>query len=111
ARRMGFTVRLEDGLRVTYYCEGFNDQTRFDRVRAVGERDRPDVVVAGAQLDYPRQVAEAATILHPRRLVLFHPHTDYFDSIAPLMRNAVWLWSPSCHHRAGMNSGSTIVTT
>jgi hypothetical protein len=47
ARRMGFTVRLEDGLRVTYYCEGFNDQTRFDRVRAVGERDRPDVVVAG----------------------------------------------------------------
>src|SRR2546427_6498786 len=81
ARRMGFTVRLEDGLRVTYYCEGFNDQTRFDRVRAVGERDRPDVVVAGAQLDYPRQVAEVATILHPRRLVLFHPHTDYFDFI------------------------------
>ena len=73
ARRMGFTVRLEDGLRVTYYCEGFNDQTRFDRVRAVGERDRPDVVVVGAQLDYPRQVAEAATILQPRRLVLFHP--------------------------------------
>lgn len=81
ARRMGFTVRLEDGLRVTYYCEGFNDQTRFDRVRAVGERDRPDVVVAGAQLDYPRQVAEAAAILRPRRLVLFHPHTDYFDFI------------------------------
>ena len=81
ARRMGFTVRLEDGLRVTYYCEGFSDQTRFDRVRAVGERDRPDVVVAGAQLDYPRQVAEAATILQPRRLVLFHPHTDYFDFI------------------------------
>jgi hypothetical protein len=74
ARRMGFTVRLEDGRRVTYYCERFNDQTRFDRVRAVGERDRPDVVVAGAQLDYPRQVAEAAAILRPRRLVLFHRH-------------------------------------
>ena len=26
------------------YCEGFNDQTRFDCVRALGERDRPDVV-------------------------------------------------------------------
>src|SRR2546425_12688468 len=81
ARRMGFTVRLEDGLRVTYYCEGFNDQTRFDRVRAVAERDRPDVVVAGAQLDYPRQVAAAAAILRPRRLVLFHPPTHYFDFI------------------------------
>ena len=34
-----------------------------------------------AQLDYPRQVAEAATILNPRRLVLFHPHTDYFTFI------------------------------
>jgi len=37
-------------------------------------------VVAGAQLDYPRQVA-AAAILRPRRPVLFHPHTDYFDFI------------------------------
>src|SRR5437899_2158330 len=81
ARRMGFTILLEDGRRLTYYCEGFNDQTRFDRVRVVAERDRPDVVVAGAQLDYPRQVAAAAAILRPRRLVLLHPHTDYFDFI------------------------------
>ncbi len=81
ARRMGFTVTLEDGRRVTNYCEGFNDQTRFERVRAVAERDRPDVVVAGAQLDYPREVAAAAAILRPRRLVLFHPHTDYFAFI------------------------------
>jgi L-ascorbate metabolism protein UlaG (beta-lactamase superfamily) len=81
ARRMGFTVTLEDGRRLTNYCEGFNDQTRFDRVRRVAERDRPDVVVAGAQLDYPRQVAEATAILRPHRLVLFHPHTEYFDFI------------------------------
>lgn len=81
ARRMGFTVTLEDGRRVTNYCEGFNDQTRLDRVRAVAARDRPDVVVAGAQLDYPAQVAAAAAILRPRRLVLFHPHTDYFAFI------------------------------
>src|SRR5213593_4919008 len=87
ARRMGFTVRLENGLRVTYYGEGFNDQTRFERVRAVGDRDRPDVVVAGAQLDYPRQVAEAAAILRPRRLVLFHPHTDFFDFIGLASRS------------------------
>jgi len=40
ARRMGFTILLEDGRRLTYYCESFNDQTRFDRVRAVAERDR-----------------------------------------------------------------------
>ncbi len=81
ARRMGFTVTLEDGRRVTNYCEGFNDQTRLAAVRRVAERDRPDVVVAGAQLDYCRQVAEAAAILRPRRLVLFHPHTDYFAFI------------------------------
>src|SRR5436853_7536189 len=80
---MGFTVRLEHGLRVTYYGEGFNDQTRFDRVRAVGERDRPDVVVAGAQLDYPRQVAAAAAILRPPRLVRFRPRTGYFHFIGP----------------------------
>lgn len=78
ARRMGFTITLEDGRRVTNYCEGFNDQTRMDRVHRVAERDRPDVVIAGAQLDYPAQVAEAAAILRPRRLILFHPHTDYF---------------------------------
>src|SRR2546425_3613292 len=83
ARRMGFTILLEDGRRLTYYGEGFNDQTRFDRVRAVAERDRPDVVVAGAQLDYPRQGAAAAAILRPRRPVLFPPHTDYFDFIGP----------------------------
>ena len=64
---MGFTVRVEDGRHLTNYCEGFNDQTRFG--------------LAGAQLDYPAQVAEAATILNPRRLVLFHPHTDYFAYI------------------------------
>jgi L-ascorbate metabolism protein UlaG (beta-lactamase superfamily) len=81
ARRMGFTIRLEDGRCITNYCEGFNDQTRFELVRAVAERDHPEIVVAGAQLDYPRQVAEAATILNPRRLVLFHPHTDYFAFI------------------------------
>jgi L-ascorbate metabolism protein UlaG (beta-lactamase superfamily) len=81
ARRMGFTVTLEDGRRVTNYCEGFNDQTRFDRVRAVGDRDRPDVVVAAAQLDYPAHVAAAAAILQPRRLVLFHPHSEYFAFI------------------------------
>ena len=78
---MGFTIRLEDGRHVTNYCEGFNDQTRFELVRAVAARDRPDIVVAGAQLDYPAQVAEAAAILNPRRLVLFHPHTDYFAFI------------------------------
>ena len=88
SRRMGFTIGLEDGRRLTYYCEGFNDQTRFDRIRSVAERDRPDVVVAGAQLDYPRQVAEAAAILRPRRLVLFHPHTDYFDFIGLRSRPA-----------------------
>ena len=88
ARRMGFTIGLEDGRRLTYYCEGFNDQTRFDRIRIVAERDRPDVVVAGAQLDYPKQVAEAAAILRPRRLVLFHPHTDYFDFIGLRSRPA-----------------------
>jgi len=81
ARRMGFTIRLEDGRCLTNYCEGFNDQTRFELVRAVAERDRPEIVVAGAQLDYPRQVAEAAAILNPRRLVLFHPHTDFFAFI------------------------------
>lgn len=81
ARRMGFTVTLEDGRRLTNYCEGFNDQTRMDRVRQVAERDRPDIVIAGAQLDYPAQVAEAATILRPGRLVLFHPHEAYFTFI------------------------------
>lgn len=81
ARRMGFTITLEDGRRVTNYCEGFNDQTRMDRVRGVAERDRPDLVVAGAQLDYPAQVAEAAALLGPRRLVLFHPHEAYFNFI------------------------------
>jgi len=50
-------------------------------VRRVAGRDRPDLVVAGAQLDYPAQVAEAAAILRPKRLVLFHPHEAYFDFI------------------------------
>ena len=44
--------------------------------------------MARAQLDYPRQVAEAAAILRPRRLVLFHPHTDYFDFIGLRSRPA-----------------------
>src|SRR3989454_12841920 len=86
ARRMGFTIHLEDGRRLTYYCEGFNDQTRFDRVRVVAERDRPDVVVAGAPLDYPRQGAAGGAGPRPRRLVLFPPPTDYFYLLAPASR-------------------------
>src|SRR5256712_6608581 len=87
ARRMGFTIGLEDGRRLTYYCEGFNDQTRFDRIRSVAERDRPDVVVAGAPLHYPRPGAAAAAVPPPPPPLVFPPPTHHFYFLRPASRS------------------------
>lgn len=77
----GFHVELEDGRKVLNYSEGFNSSMLIDEVRALGERFKTDVLLAGMQLKFEEYVAEGAAAFNPKTVILFHPHKEFFRQL------------------------------
>lgn len=57
---MGCHVELPGGLTVLSYNEGFNTKMTAHEIAGIGGRYRPDVLLAGMQLDFTADVARGA---------------------------------------------------
>jgi len=78
---LGFHVVDSTGMRLTNYCEGFSDAMNIEEVRQLARRLTTDVLIAGAQLDFEKHVAEGVAAMSPRKVVLFHPHEIFFERL------------------------------
>ena len=78
---LGFHVVDASGIRLTNYCEGFNDTMDIEGIRELGRRLKTDVLIAGAQLNFEEHVAKGVAAMSPRTVVLFHPHEVLFERL------------------------------
>ena len=77
----GFYVKLPDGTGIMNYCEGFSDHMKIESVKALAERYRTDILLAGMQLNFEDHVVSGAADLSPKSVLLFHPHKVLFESL------------------------------
>jgi len=77
----GFYVEGPDNMRLMNYCEGFSDLMKIERVRELAQRFKTDILFAGMQLDFEKQLSEGVAALSPKKVVLFHPHEAMFEKI------------------------------
>lgn len=77
----GYLVECPEGLKVMNYCEGFSDAMDQRALRDLSERFHPDVVLAGAQLNFQDYLSKGVGILAPKKVFLFHPHSAMFSKL------------------------------
>lgn len=77
----GFFIETPDGLKILNYNEGFTYNMKLDEVKEVAEHYKPDILIAGAQMNFEKYVATGAKIFNPKVVVLFHPHEALFKQI------------------------------
>jgi len=77
----GFSVQLPNGTRILNYCEGFSNSMKLEEVRELGRRLKPDILLAGMQLNFDDFVAQGVSALSPKIVVLFHPHEAFFEKV------------------------------
>jgi hypothetical protein len=77
----GFYVEGPENMRLMNYCEGFSNLMRIEAVRELAQRFRTDILLAGMQLDFERQLTEGVAAVSPNKVVLFHPHEVLFEKI------------------------------
>jgi L-ascorbate metabolism protein UlaG (beta-lactamase superfamily) len=77
----GFFIEMPDGLKILNYNEGFTYNMEIDEVREVADHYKPDILLAGAQMDFENYVAAGAEIFDPKIVVLYHPHKALFEQI------------------------------
>jgi len=75
----GFYVELADNIKLMNYCEGFNDLMKIEKVRELSRRFKPDILLAGMQLNFEEQLSEGVAALSPKTVILFHPHEALFE--------------------------------
>jgi len=77
----GFHVKLPDQTGVMNYCEGFSDHMKIETVKALADRFKTDILLAGMQLNFEDHVSRGAAALSPKSVVLFHPHQVLFERL------------------------------
>ena len=77
----GFFVEMPTGVAIMNYCEGFSNAMDVGEVRELGRRMKPDLLLAGIQLDFEEYVAKGVEALAPKTVVLFHPHEAFFEKV------------------------------
>ena len=79
APKFGFLVEGAGGYRLMNYNEGFNNLARTEELADLGQRFKPDIVLAGMQLNFEDYLAAGIGALMPKTVVLFHPHEKLFE--------------------------------
>ena len=74
----GFFIETPDGYRIMNFTEGMNTLLPTDEVRDFGKRFKPEILIAGMQLDYEKDVARAAAAINPKHIILYQPHEKMF---------------------------------
>jgi L-ascorbate metabolism protein UlaG (beta-lactamase superfamily) len=82
----GFHVELPDGTTILNYNEGFNSKMTDAEIKALGERFRTDVLLAGMQLDFTEDVARGVASLKPKTVVLYPPHDKFHEMMGVTSR-------------------------
>jgi hypothetical protein len=77
----GYYVKGADGIGVMNYCEGFSDAMNLKNVVELGQRFKTDVLIAGMQLNFEKQLSEGIAAISPKTVVLFHPHNVMFERL------------------------------
>jgi hypothetical protein len=77
----GFFVEMPNGVAIMNYCEGFSNSMDVQEVRELGRKMKPDILLAGIQLDFEEYVAQGVEALSPKTAVLFHPHEAFFEKV------------------------------
>ncbi|HEC62635.1 MAG TPA: MBL fold metallo-hydrolase [bacterium] len=77
----GFYVEGPDNIRLMNYCEGFSAKMKIEETRELGRRFRPEIVLAGMQLDFEKELSEGVAALSPKTVVLFPPHEAIFEKV------------------------------
>lgn len=77
----GFFIEMPNGVRIMNYCEGFSNAMNVEEVRELGRKLKPDILLAGIQLDFDDSVAQGVAALAPKTVVLFHPHEPLFEKV------------------------------
>lgn len=79
APKFGFLVEGPGGYRLMNYNEGFSNLAITQDLADLGARFKPDIVLAGMQLDFEEYLAAGIGALMPTTVVLFHPHEKLFE--------------------------------
>jgi len=79
APKLGYYVEGPGGLRLMNYSEGFNNLMATKHILELAERFKPNILLAGMQLNFEEPLAEGVAALAPDTVVLFHPHEKLFE--------------------------------
>jgi L-ascorbate metabolism protein UlaG (beta-lactamase superfamily) len=74
----GFHIRTKEGRNLLNFSEGINTLFPTDAAEALGRTFQPDVMIAGAQLDYEQDMARIVAAVAPQTLIMYHPHEALF---------------------------------
>jgi hypothetical protein len=77
----GYSIEGPDKIRIMNYCEGFSDTMEIEKVRGLGQRFKPDVLIAGMQLNFEEQLSKGVAALSAKRVFLFSPHGVMFEKL------------------------------
>jgi hypothetical protein len=75
----GFHVELPDGTGILNYNEGFNSKMTDREIQELGQRFKVDVLLAGMQLDFTRDLARGVAALAPKTVILYPPHEKFHE--------------------------------
>jgi hypothetical protein len=62
-----------------HYGEGFSNLIKIEELTEIASRFKPDVLLAGMQLNFEDYVAKGVAALSPKSVALFHPHEKLFE--------------------------------
>ena len=69
----GYCVETPLGTKVLNYCEGFNDLMKIETITDLRELFSPEVLLAGIQLNFEREVSLGVQAFAPKKAILFTP--------------------------------------
>jgi hypothetical protein len=81
APKFGYYVEGPGNLQLMNYNEGFNNIMDIEEVRELGQKFKPNVLLAGMQLNFEEHLADGVALLSPETVVLFHPHEKLFEKL------------------------------
>jgi L-ascorbate metabolism protein UlaG (beta-lactamase superfamily) len=77
----GFHISIPGFKTILNYGEGFNMELVVAECVALGERFKPNIVIAAGQVFFENFVADGVAALNPDTVILHHPHQKLYEKI------------------------------
>ena len=79
APALGYHIEGPDGIRLMNYNEGFSNLVDITELEQYSTKFKPDILIAGMQLNFEEYLGRGVGALKPKVIVLFHPHEKLFE--------------------------------